>query len=299
MSFSSEVKKELCRTEIRKDCCARAEAYGALLNGSAFSHTGIRLSTSEPDIADRLKRLFNKAFGVSCEPVEAGQKQQLVFDDPKSISRIFESLGYDFKNHVSYHINRNIIEDECCMTSYLRGVFLMCGTVAGPDKKSHLELRSSKRGLSGEETSLLLDLGFSPKSAKRGNSYVLYFKDSPSIETFLKKLGAPASAMRLTEAKAEKKLRNKVNRQVNCEAANLVKSANASARQTELIRKALKAHGESAFPENLMETVRLRLEYPDDSLSELAAKSDPPLSKPGLSHRMKKITRLAENLTNQ
>ncbi len=299
MSFSSEVKKELCGVPVVRECCARAEAYGAMLNGSSFSHLGIRLSTSEPEIAGRIKLLLIKAFSVECEPAASGRKWQLVIEGQESVSKIFDALGYDLKSHVSYHINRNVIEDECCMASYLRGMFLMSGTVAGPGKKSHLEIRPSKKGLSGEETSLLLDLGFSPKSAKRENAYVLYFKDSASIEALLNTIGATASALRLTEAKAEKKLRNKVNRQVNCEAANLAKSANAAARQTELIMKAIEAHGETAFPETLMETVRLRLEYPDDTLSELASKFDPPISKPGLSHRLKKITELAESLTNQ
>ncbi len=298
MSFSSEVKKELCGVPVVKECCARAEAYGALLNGSMFSHIGIRLSTSEPEIALRIKLLLRKAFSVNCEPAASGQKWQLSIERQESIRKVFDALGYDLKSHVSYHINRNVIEDECCMEAYLRGMFLMSGTVAGPGKKSHLEIRPSKKGLSGEETSLLLDSGFFPKSAKRENAYVLYFKDSSSIEAFLKKIGATASVLRLTEAKAEKRLRNKVNRQVNCEAANLAKSANAAARQTALIMKAIESRGETAFPENLIETVRMRLEYPDDTLSELASKFDPPISKPGLSHRLKKITELAESLTN-
>ncbi len=293
MSFSSEVKKELCGVPILKRCCARAEAYGALLNASAFSHTEIRLSFSDPDTARRMCMLLQRAFSVRCEPQSSGKKSLVVLDDPLRIGRVFEALGYDFKNHVSYHINRNVIEDECCMASYLRGAFLMTGTVASPDKKCHLELRSAKKGLSGQEASLLLDLGLSPKITMRHNNYVLYFKDSASIKALLTLIGAPESAMAIMRAKAEKELRNTVNRQVNCEAANLAKTANAAARQTGLILSALRKKGEEAFPENLRETLRLRLEFPDDSLSELALRFDPPLSKPGVGHRLKKITEIA------
>ena len=95
------------------------------------------------------------------------------------------------------------------------------------------------------------------------------------------------------EAKVEKNIRNTINRQVNCETANLIKATDASARQIAAIRAVLDRHGEEGFPENLRETVRLRLQYPTDSLSELAQRFDPPISKPGLSHRLKKITELA------
>ena len=113
------------------------------------------------------------------------------------------------------------------------------------------------------------------------------------MEDFLTRIGAPHAAMELMEAKVEKNIRNTINRQVNCETANLVKAADASARQIAAIRAVLGTRGEEGFPENLRETVRLRLEYPTDSLAELAQRFDPPLSKPGLSHRLRKITELA------
>ena len=209
------------------------------------------------------------------------------------IARIFDALGYDHKSHITYHLNRNVLEEECCIASFLRGAFLMAGTVAGPDKKSHLELKTTHASLAGEETSLLLDLGLSPKQARRGSALLLYFKDSASIEDFLTRIGAPRAAMGLMEAKVEKNIRNTINRQVNCETANLMKVTDASARQIAAIRAVLDAHGEEGFPENLRETVRLRLEYPTDSLAELAQRFDPPISKPGLSHRLKKITEFA------
>ena len=113
------------------------------------------------------------------------------------------------------------------------------------------------------------------------------------MEDFLTRIGAPHAAMALMEAKVEKNLRNTINRQVNCETANLVKTADAAARQIAAIRAVLDTRGEEAFPENLRETVRLRLDYPTDTLAELAQRFDPPISKPGLSHRLKKITEFA------
>lgn len=293
MSFSTEVKNELCRVSMQRVCCTRAEAYGALLHASAFSHKEIRLNTENAAVARRLQALLQRAFFVVCEPQRVGQKHQLILTGAEQIGRIFDALGYDRKSHITYHLNRNVLEEDCCIASFLRGAFLMAGTVAGPDKKSHLELKTARQSLAGEETSLLLDLGLSPKQMRRASAHILYFKDGTSVEDFLTRIGAPRAAMELMEAKVEKNIRNTINRQVNCETANLVKAADASARQIAAIRAVLDAHGEEGFPENLRETVRLRLEYPTDSLAELAQRFAPPISKPGLSHRLKKIIELA------
>ena len=293
MSFSTEVKNELCRVSMQRACCTRAEAYGALLHATVFSHREIRLSTENAVVARRLQALLQRAFFVVCEPQQQGRKYQIVLEQPTQIGRIFDVLGYDRKSHITYHLNRNELEEECCLASFERGAFLMAGTVAVPDKKSHLELKSGHQSLAGEETSLLLDLGLSPKLAHRGGTCLLYFKDSASVEDFLTRIGAPHAAMALMEAKVEKNLRNTINRQVNCETANLVKTADAAARQIAAIRAVLDTRGEEAFPENLRETVHLRLAYPTDTLAELAQRFDPPISKPGLSHRLKKITEFA------
>ena len=293
MSFSTEVKNELCRISMQRTCCTRAEAYGALLHASVFSHKEIRLSTENAAVARRLQALLQRAFFVVCEPQRVGRKLQLAVTGTEAVGRIFDALGYDRKSHITYHLNRNVLEEDCCIAAFVRGAFLMAGTVAGPEKKSHLELKTTHQSLAGEETSLLLDLGLAPKQMRRGSAHILYFKDGASVEDFLTRIGAPHAAMELMEAKVEKNIRNTINRQVNCETANLVKAADASARQIAAIRAVLGTRGEEGFPENLRETVRLRLEYPTDILAELAQRFDPPLSKPGLSHRLRKITELA------
>ena len=184
MSFSTEVKNELCRVSMQRACCTRAEAYGALLHATVFSHREIRLSTENAVVARRLQALLQRAFFVVCEPQQQGRKYQIVLEQPAQIGRIFDVLGYDRKSHITYHLNRNELEEECCLASFLRGAFLMAGTVAGPDKKSHLELKSGHQSLAGEETSLLLDLGLSAFAAAKDFATILllwYFPSHYSI----------------------------------------------------------------------------------------------------------------------
>ena len=296
MSFSSNVKVELCKDSLSKKSCAVAEGYGVLLYCNTFSSTEIRIITESRDFAARLPRLFKKAFVITFDQEPAAQdrgKLQFAISSEDKIAKIFETLQMDLKASLTLHVNFGMLEEEAECMAYLRGAFLAGGSVTDPAKRYHLEMTTSHYKVSRETCALLIECGFSPKELSRGGNNILYFKQSDYIEDFLTAIGAQVSAMGVMEAKVEKDLRNGVNRRVNCETANLVKAADASARQIAAIKSVLREGGEEAFPDNLRETVRLRLSYPTDSLTELARRFDPPISKPGLSHRLKKITEFA------
>lgn len=301
MSFSSETKAELCRIPVSRMCCAVAEAYGILLYAHTFSHTEICMVTSCEPLARRIPPLMAKAFGVVIKLPEAGTGGRYVIKitDQTQLERIFSALGYDLKYHLSYHLNRNVIEDDCCRASFLRGIFLAAGTVASPDKKTHLELTTSHQTLCREVMSLMLDMDLSPKLTARKSVSLLYWKDTAGAEDFLTLIGAPHAALCMMQAKVEKQLRNRVNRQVNCETANVIKASNAAAEQITVIRHALDKKGWEIFPDSLHDTIRLRLEDPTASLSELAARLDPPISKPGLSHRIRRIVSIAQTAAEE
>ena len=95
---------------------------------------------------------------------------------------------------------------------------------------------------------------------------------------------------------AEKYLRNNANRRANCEGANIDKTTKAAAIQIRAIRKIEKKTGFSDLPKPLKEMAKLRIENPEDSLSELGEKANPPIGKSGVNHRLKRITEIAEKL---
>lgn len=299
MSFSVKTKNEMCRLPFGRPCCQLAEAYGMLLFAGLFSHREIKLTTEIPAVATRTAALIERAFGVTTPVIRSGVKRVIDITDERALRRILGFLGYDYRNYVTYHLNRNVIESDCCAAAFLRGVFLYGGTVAGPDKKSHLEIKTGHQSLCREVMSLMLDLRFSPKTTSRGTASLIYFKDTGAIEDLLTLVGATRAAMEMMEAKVEKNLRNHINRQVNCETANLMKTTDTSANQIAAIERALVVGGIEYFPENLRETVDLRVAHPTASLSQLAAFFDPPITKSGLNHRLRKIMQLAEAVAVQ
>ncbi len=292
MSFSSDTKAELCRVPIQKHCCALAEAYGILLFCNMFTADELRIVTSSQPFAERLPKLFKRAFNVPFNSVPSAEtvgKQTFSITNREHIRQIFAAYGYEAKGILAHHINLGAIEENCCKASFLRGVFLAGGSITDPSKSYHLELVTDHYSVSRETFSILLELGFSPKDASRGGNYVIYFKQSEAIEDFFTLVGAPVSAMDIMSAKVEKDMRNAVNRRVNCDSANADKIVLAAQDQLEAIRRIERTTGLDELPDKLRETALLRIANPEASLTDLAALAIPPVSKSCISHRLRKL----------
>lgn len=297
-SFAGKVKNELCRVPVQRLCCARAEAYGVLLYGNTFSPTEVRLITESADFAARLPRLFQRAFGLKFDRLPEEERGKLIFGitDRSKLDRIINQLGYDPRQNLVLHVNFGLLEDECCRTAFLRGAFLAGGSVTDPEKRYHLELDTGHAQASREVAALLTEMGFLPHSVRRGGSAVIYFKQSEHIEDLLTTIGAPAAAMDIMTAKVDKEIRNGANRAMNCDMANVNKTIDAALEQKNAIQRLQENGRLERLPEKLRQTALLRLQYPEMSLSQLAEKCDPPVTKSCMNHRMRKLLEEAKKL---
>ena len=297
MSFSSDAKAELCQAKIEKRGLALAECYGILLYCNTFRNSEIRIITASSDFAERLPRLFRKAFSLSFDrlPQEDSQgKRSFCITEPEKLRRILESFGADAGGPLSHHINLGVLEDPGCPEAFVKGAFLAGGSVTDPEKRFHLELATSHLSVSRELRTMLLDMDLDPKEANRGVHALLYFKKADQISDFLARIGAGVAAMTILTAKVDKEMRNTVTRQINCDSANADKTVSAAMRQNTAIRSILKQDGLDALPEPLRDAALLRLANPEASLADLALLSSPPVTKSCLAHRLNKIIQLAE-----
>ena len=301
MSFSANVKSEICRNIPGKHCCALAECFGILLFCNSFGADGIRVITESRDFALLLPRLFKKTFNVSFDLLpEMDSSGKLVFQitDREKISAIMASYGFDAKNTLALHINLPVVEEDCCKSAFLKGAFLAGGSVTDPAKGYHIEFTTTHGSVARECSSFMDEvLGFQPKSATRSGGYVLYLKQSDMISDCLTYLGAPVAAMGIMEAKLEKELNNKVNRRCNCDDANTSKVVEAAQIQLTAIRQLQDNGVFSNLPAKLQKAAIARIENPEASLTELAAMMEPPISKPAMNHRLQKLMQLAQEGT--
>ena len=297
MSFSAAAKAEICRSIPNKNCCALAECFGILLFCNNFDEDCVRIITESREFAYILPKLFKKAFDVEFDAYPSmAAPGKLIFQitDPDKLDVIFSACGFSWGNTLAMHLNLPLVEDECCRASFLRGAFLAGGSVTAPEKAYHLELTTTHHTVAREAYTLIHEiLLFYPKTATRGGGQVLYLKQSDQISDFLACLGASVASMGIIEAKLEKELNNKVNRRCNCDDANTSKVVEAAQAQLTAIR-VLREHGVvEKLPSKLHQALVAREQNPEASLSELAGLMDPPISKPAMNHRLKKLVELS------
>ena len=298
MSFSSEAKAELCRLNRKKKCCAVAEAYGVVLYCNSFTPREIRIITGSAEFVELLPKLFKRAFNVSFDrlpdPDTVGRRTLLITDRDK-IATVYRAFGMEPDDTLTLHINFGVLENDCCRASFVRGAFLAGGSMTDPSKRYHLELSTTHAAVSREMSALLGELGFEAGHARRGASSLNYFKQSEAIADFLTTVGADVSALEIMSARVEKEMRSEINRKVNCDSANADKIVAAAAEQLDAIRTIEREQGLDTLPEGLQQAALLRIANPEASLAELAALSQPSVTKSCLSHRLKRLTAIARS----
>ena len=297
ISFSANAKAEICKIFPNRQCCALAQCFGILLYCNSFSSDGIKIITESRDFAMLLPKLFKRAFNLNFDVFPSmASPGKLIFQiiDEDKIARIMDAFGFDFADTLALHVNLPLVEEDCCKAAFLRGAFLAGGSVTDPEKGYHIEIATTHLSVARETYVLMHEImEFSPKAARRGGGEVLYLKQSDLISDFLAFLGAPIAAMGIMEAKLEKELNNKVNRRCNCDDANTSKVVEAAQEQLAAIR-ILKEKGIlDKLPQKLQQAAQAREENPESALSELAGMMEPPITKPAMNHRLKKLVQMA------
>ena len=306
MSFSSDTKKELCKTASNLNEINIAETYGLLLFCKRFSDREISFKTESHEAAERFAQMITVETGsvVQIEKSLSVRKNEaslykVSIPDSDDCKRIFEYFGHD-RNDVSLRINRGNIEFDVCMAAFLRGAFLTCGNISSPESEYHLEFNVAHKNLSEDLCRIIPEASeyaggrrITPKSVNRRGSYVVYIKDSEDISDFLTLIGASNASMNIMQVKIIKDYENAKNRRVNSQLANTDKMVSAAVKQVQAIKK-LEENGKlSSLSDELQEAAEIRKKYPLVSLKELCGYFETPISKSGLNHRLKKIIELS------
>ena len=298
ISFSSAARTEICRELPHKPCCARAECFGILLFCNSFQDSGIKIITESREFACILPKLFKKAFDLdfdSYPSLAAPGKLAFQIWEKDKMARIMDAFGFSVGDTLALHVNYPVVEEDCCKVSFLRGAFLAGGSVTDPGKGYHMELATSHQCVARETELIVREvMDFAPKTALRGGAQVLYLKQSEQISDFLTCLGAPVAAMGIMEARLEKELNNTVNRRCNCDDANTSKVVEAAQEQLSVIRILREKGILDGLPEKLKQAAQAREQNPSASLTELAAMMEPPITKPAMNNRMKKLAAFAK-----
>jgi DNA-binding protein WhiA len=308
LSFSAATKNELARIYSGQTCCQKAELAAIIRFSGKLDDTEknpgseqLLITTENAAVARKTHSLLKSFAGIRGE-VRVKRKTRLRKNN-------VYSLQVGANNEVKALINEleikkkksspkaGLLKKECCRRAYLRGVFMCCGSVNNPEGDYHLEMTVNSHENVHEVHRLMRRLNLSPKNSSRKNKQVVYLKGRDQIGLFLNVVGAHGALLDFENTRIFKDMRNQVNRLVNCETANLHKTVNASVRQLESIKLIKEKLGLEKIPVSMREVAELRIKYPDASLKELGGLMEIPLSKSGVSHRLRKIDELAESIS--
>ena len=238
--------------------------------------------------------LFKKAFHTVPDLSIRGHHQFLLYilDDEDAMAFVKEIRIFDGTLLAA----EPLVSRLCCKRAFLRGLFLSCGSITDPRSGYHLELAAGSRDRAIRMQEIIGVFELEAKTIERKSGYVVYIKEGAAIADFLNVIGAHVALMEFENVRILKEMRNSINRQVNCETANIRKTVSAASRQTEDIRFIHDTIGFGNLSENLSQIARLRLENPEVTLKELGEMLEPPIGKSGVNHRLRKLSEIAEEL---
>lgn len=289
MSFSGEQKRGLLAEPYKLACCRRSFLVGILLAKGELvgEETVFRIESAES--ARTLMPQIAEAFGKEAEisPSRRGGRGCELVLASRSAARLLR----ENREEILYF---PALRCRGCRDAFLAGVFFVAGRISDPSKQFCLEFSFGNK--ISVFQAFFAELGLSPHVATRRTERLLYFRETAAIEDFFALAGMTQTAFLFMNRKIENEFRNNANRVTNCETNNIQRAVSACAEQTARIEELWRRGLLSRLPESLEETARLRLAYRDLSLSQLAQRAVPPLTKSGLAHRLAKIAALTDEL---
>lgn len=250
------------------------------------------IEIEEQDMTDRLLQTLKLSDYVDFLEEDWLDEEELLEIEEDDITYV-SSRGVSLQN---CHFPKQVIQKDCCKKAFIRGIFLATGSVNDPNKAYHFEIVVHNKEMATAVSDVINGFSLDAKIVKRKKYYVVYLKEGSMIVDILNVMEAYVSLMDMENVRILKDMRNDINRRVNCETANIKKTVNAARRQIEDIEYIEKTKGLKYLNESLRQLAELRLEEPDANLNELGEMLNPPVSKSGVNHRLRKISEIAKGL---
>ena len=315
MSFSSSVKDELSRQMPGARHCQIAETAAILslcgrVKISASDHFWIEIHTENVAVARKYFTLLKKTFNIRTDVsirsgINPGRSRTYIVavrehEEALKVLQAVKLINSQREIGENLSLIRNVVlQNACCRRAFIRGAFLAAGSISAPEKFYHFEIVCPTEPKAEQLKNIIATFDIEAKIVPRKKYYVVYIKEGSQIVDILNVMEAPVSLMELENIRIVKEMRGSVNRQVNCETANINKTVSAAVKQIEDIRFIQSVAGLSGLPESLQEMARIRLERPEATLKELGEALEPPVGKSGVNHRLRKLSLVAEELRQQ
>ena len=304
MTFSSTVKEEVSRLDTTKP--ESISELSAIIRNSASIDKSILIHLENNFVARRIYKLIKSLYDVT--PVITVRKKYFsnglsyILDVRNKTEEILNDLSIIDNNNNYLNIPKEyIVSDEEAVRAYLRGLFVVSGSVNDPKtSRYHLEFVVDNNSYAQFIKSLLDNYNLNAKIIKRTKNYTVYIKEAEKISDFLRVIKAYNAVLYFEDIRIYRDHKNMTNRLNNCEQANVDKIFMTSSKQIKDIEKLKEYDMIDLLDERLQELIKYRLEYPESSLQELSdiisLETGVKITKSGLNHRFRKIKEIVSNL---
>lgn len=295
MSFSTDVKAELCKIMKYRHC--KIAEFGAIINYSAklnYDKLQLTLHTENTLFLYKIMTLLEEIFNITINENIILYKNKVVIQSEEDIIKIFNTIKVSLNNYKIY--NKVLVSGICCKRAYIRGAFICSGYISQPTKNYHMEFINTTQIQAKNLKDIINSFEIESKIIEKKSNFVVYIKEGEQIADLLNIMECHKSLLAFENIRIVKEIRNKINRAVNCETANLSKIVSASVKQKQDIEYIKNTIGFNALSKELREIALLRLDNLDVSLQELSNMTAIPISKSGINHRLKKLNSIARGL---
>lgn len=312
MSFSRDIKEELSKHIPAGRHCQIAEIAAIIslcgkISVNEKEQHFIKIVTENLTVARKYFMLIKEAFQGDIQIqvrrnryLKRSNSYALIIKDSQMSMRILKATKLinqqgDIVEEMSIISNR-VVQNTCCKRAFIRGAFLAAGSMSDPEKTYHFEIITTTEEKAAQLRDMIRFFNVDAKIVKRKKYFVVYVKDGSQIVDVLNIMEAHKALMNLENVRILKEMRNSINRQVNCEAANISKTVTAASKQLEDILYIQNTKGFGDLSPGLKEIAKLRMEQPDASLKELGSMLSTPIGKSGVNHRLRKLSIIADSL---
>lgn len=311
MSFSGEVKEELgLQISSARHCQIAEMAAFISMCGSVMIDSNERYSVKIPTenliVARKCFTLLQKTFNIRTEiSIRRNLSKQstsywLLVKNHEEALRLLQATKLltregDVQEELSL-VRNTVVQQYCCKRAFIKGAFLVSGSISDPEKSYHYEIVCSAKGKAEQLQKIMNSFEIDAKVILRKRSYVVYVKEGAQISDLLNIMEAHVALMKFENIRILKDMRNAVNRKVNCETANINKTVSAAVKQVEDIHYIRDTIGLENLSEALYDVALTRLSYPEATLKELGDLLTPPVGKSGVNHRLRKLGEIADKL---
>ena len=306
MSFTMVVKDEASKIETTR--LEDISELSAIIRIAGNINNNINVTIENNAVARRVFKLFKEIYGISpsitVRNKKLGRGLTYILNINNKVKEILEDLSIIDNNKYLSIPKEYLISDEEQLRAYLRGVFLVSGSVNDPKtSRYHMEFILDIKEYANFINKLLNSYDLNSKIIKREKNYTVYIKEAEKISDFLRVIKAFSAVMYFEDIRIYRDHKNMTNRLNNCEQANMDKVFMTANKQINDIEKLYELDMVDLLDEKLKTVIEYRMKYKESSLKELAEimsfETGIEITKSGLNHRFRKIREILDNIENK